>query len=275
MEAWKNWLFEQGPEAVADVAYALILFGLGWLASRFVGRLVSRVLARGKLREEKLLIGLAARAARSTVVVVAAIMALEKLGVSIAPFVASLGVGSLVLGFAFKDSLSNFASGIMILVYRPFRLGDVVDIAGTMGTVEDLNIVSTKLKSFEGPVVYLPNSSVWGTKIVNYARAPFRRTVFSVGIAYGDDQFRAREVIAGVLEADARILKDPAPFVRLKELGDSSVNFDIFVYTAPGAFGDVLNDFYARLKQALEKEGFSIPFPQRDIHLFGEAPPAT
>ena len=269
MQAWKNWFFEQGPEIVVSLASALIILGVGFLAARLASRVLKRALSRGKIGQEKMLIGLICKAARAVVVILAAIIALEKIGVSVAPFIAGLGVSSLVFGFAFKDTLSNFASGLLLIIYRPFLIGDLVDVAGTMGTVEELSIVNTRLKSLEGPIIYLPNSAVWGAKVTNLTRSTIRRTIFEVGIDYGDDIGTAFRVIEKVVADDARILQDPAPFVRLSGLGDSSVNFQIFVYAQPGDFGSLLNDFYARLKPALEAEEISIPFPQQDIHMIG------
>ncbi len=262
-----SWIREVGPGVVAGIVYALVIFVIGILVSKVLGGALRRVFNRGKLKDEKMLIGLVTRTVKGAVIVVAGIMALDQLGVSIAPFVASLGVGSLVLGFAFKDSLSNLASGMLILIYRPFRIGDTVDIGGTMGNVLDLSIVNTTIKDFAGPVIYFPNSQVWGSKITNFSRAEFRRSIFTVGIDYTDDQNGAWEVLQKLINDEERILKDPAPFIRLSELGDSSVNFQMFVYTKPADFGPLLNDFYAKAKTALEAAGYSIPFPQRDIHI--------
>jgi len=261
------WIKEVGPGVVAGVLYALVIFAVGILVSRGLVKLIRRLFARGKLKDEKMLIGLVTRTAKGAVIVVAGIMALDQLGISIAPFIAGLGAGGLVLGFAFKDSLSNLASGMMILIYRPFKIGDTIDIAGTMGNVLDLSIVNTTLKDFAGPVIYFPNSQVWGAKITNFSRAEFRRSIFTVGIDYTDDQNGAWEVLQKLINDEERILKDPAPFIRLSELGDSSVNFQMFVYTKPDDFGPLLNDFYAKAKTALEAAGYSIPFPQQDIHI--------
>jgi len=266
INAFAVWIRDTGPEMLACIAYAVVIFIAGIIIGRFAGKAITTAMDRGKLKDEKMLISLAARTARIAAIVVAGIMALEKLGVSIAPFVASLGVGSLVLGFAFKDSLSNLASGILILIYRPFKIGDTIDVGGTMGNVLDLTIVNTKLKDFAGPIIYLPNRKVWGNKITNYAQAEYRRAIFSVGIAYGDDQNKAWDILQKLINDEERILKDPAPFIRLQELGDSSVNFQIFAYTEPGDYGKLLNDFYAKLKTALESAGYSIPFPQIDVH---------
>ncbi len=262
-----SWIREVGPGVVAGIVYALVIFAVGILVSKMLAGAIRRIFARGKLKNEKMLIGLVTRTVKGAVIVVSGIMALDQLGVSIAPFVASLGVGSLVLGFAFKDSLSNLASGMLILIYRPFTIGDTVDIGGTMGNVLDLSIVNTTLKDFAGPIIYFPNSKVWGSKIINLSRAEFRRSIFTVGIDYTDDQNGAWDVLQKLINAEERILKDPAPFIRLSELGDSSVNFQMFVYTKPADFGALLNDFYAKAKTALEAAGYSIPFPQRDIHI--------
>ncbi len=270
VNAFVVWLQETGPEVLACIAYAVVIFVVGLIVSHAVGRVVTKIILRGKLKDEVALINLATRTARMAVIVLAGIMSLEKLGVSIAPFVATLGVGSLVLGFAFKDSLSNLASGLMILIYRPFKIGDTIDVGGTMGNVLDLTIVNTKLKDFAGPIIYLPNSKVWGSKIINYSRAEYRRAIFTVGIDYNDDHNKAWDVLQKLINQEERILKDPAPFVRLQELGDSSVNFQMFVYTEPGNYGKLLNDFYAKAKTALESAGYSIPFPQTDVHLYRE-----
>jgi small conductance mechanosensitive channel len=179
-----------------------------------------------------------------------------------------MGVGSLVLGFAFRDTLSNFAAGLLIIIYRPFRLGDTVDIGGTMGQVADFTIVNTCLRAFDGPVIYLPNSKVWGNKIVNISRAKTRRAIFTIGIGYDDDLKKAWQVLRDLVAGDERILKEPGPFIRLSELADSSVNFQLFVYSSPGDYGSLLNDFYSRAKTRLVAAGLSIPYPQTDIHLF-------
>ncbi len=275
MAALKNWFFSRGPEMLANLVFALVILAIGYLVSRVAVKIIQGMLARGKLKNEKMLIRLISKTVRALVLTVVGIIALEKIGVSVAPFVAGLGVSSLVFGFAFKDTLSNFASGLLLIIYRPFQIGDLIDIGGTMGSVEDLSIVNTTLKSMDGPVVYLPNSAVWGAQVTNFTRSTVRRQIFEVGISYGDDVIKAFRVMEGILAGDPRVLKDPSPFVRLSGLGDSSVNFQIFVYTRPDDFGGVLNDFYARLKQGLEAEGLSIPFPQRDLHLIGDFPPAA
>ncbi|MDP8213643.1 MAG: mechanosensitive ion channel [Candidatus Euphemobacter frigidus] len=264
------WIKEAGPDVLACIVYAVVIFIAGLIIARIAGKFVVKALSQGKLKDEKMLIGLASRTVRLSILILAGIMALAKLGISITPFVASLGVGGLVLGFAFKDSLSNLASGLLILIYRPFRIGDTIDVAGTMGNVLDLTIVNTKIKDFAGPIIYIPNSNVWGSKITNFSRAEYRRAIFTVGIDYGNDQNKAWDVLQKLINKEERILKDPAPFIRLKELGDSSVNFQMFVYTKPGDYGKILNDFYAKAKTALESAGFSIPFPQSDVHLYQE-----
>ena len=262
-----SWIREVGPGVVAGIIYAVVIFIIGMLISKLLGGALQRIFSRGKLKDEKMLIGLVIRTVRGAVLVVSGIMALDQLGISIAPFVASLGVGSLVLGFAFKDSLSNLASGMLILIYRPLKIGDTIEVSGTMGNVLDLSIVNTTIKDFAGPIIYFPNSQVWGAKITNISRAEYRRTIFTVGIDYTDDQNGAWDVLQKLINAEERILKNPAPFIRLKELGDSSVNFQMFVYTKPSDFGGLLNNFYAKAKTALEEAGYTIPFPQQDIHM--------
>ena len=188
LTSWGSWVKETAPGVIADVVYALVIVVAGIILSGIMAKVVRKLLSRGKLKDEQMLISLAGRSTRAAIMIFAAMIALEKIGISIAPFIASLGVGGLVLGFAFRDTLSNFAAGLLILIYRPFRIGDVIDLEGTMGKVIDLSLVNTRLKAFDGPEISLPNSKVWGSKITNYARAEFRRTIFNIGISYGDDQ---------------------------------------------------------------------------------------
>lgn len=270
LSSWGNWLKETAPGVIADIIYALVIVIAGIILAHFMGKVVSKLLYRGKLKDEKMLISLAVRSTKAAILVFAGMIALDKIGISIAPFIASLGVGGLVLGFAFRDTLSNFASGLLILIYRPFRIGDAIDLDGTMGKVVDLSLVNTRLKAFDGPEISLPNSKVWGSKIINYSRAEFRRTIFNIGISYDDDQNKAWEVLQKLINEEDRILKDQASFIRLSELADSSVNFQLFVYCNPGDLGSLLNDFYSKAKQALEAAGFTIPFPQTDVHLHRE-----
>jgi small conductance mechanosensitive channel len=270
MNTWINWIKATAPGVAADIVYAIVIVIAGMILSHVAAKIVARLLARGKLKDEKMLTGLARKSTRAIILVFALMIALDKVGISIAPLIASLGVGGLVLGFAFRDTLSNFASGLLILIYRPFRIDDVVDVGGTMGQVLDLTIVNTKLKDFAGPEIYLPNSQVWGSKIINYSRAQYRRAIFNVGISYDDDQAKAWDVLQKLINEEKRILPDPAPFIRLSELADSSVNFQMFVHTRPEDYGSLLNDFYAGAKAALESAGFSIPFPQTDVHLYRE-----
>ncbi len=270
MNKWMEWFTSAAPGWAANLVAALLIVLAGSLLARLAVRAVKRVFARSKLKDEQLLIRLTLRAVRASIMILAGIVALDRIGISIAPFIAGLGVGGLVLGFAFRDSLSNFAAGLLILIYRPFRLDDVVDIGGNFGKVIDLSIVNTTIKDFAGPLIFLPNSMVWGSKITNISRADFRRQIFTVSISYGDDQQRARELLAELVAGDERIVKEPAPFIRLGELADSGVNFQIFVYCKPSDFGSLLNDFYVRAKTVLEEAGFTIPFPQRDVHIYRE-----
>ena len=248
-----------------------MIFIVGITIAVLCRKAVRKVLSRGKLKDERMLISLAGNAVRWVVIVFTGIMALKRIGLDMGPFLVSLGAGGIVVGFAFRDTLSNFASGLLVLIYRPFRVNDTVDVGGTMGQVLELTLVNTKLKDFSGPEVYLPNSKVWGSKIINYSRAQFRRAVFAVGISYDDDQQKAREIMLTLINEEERILKDPAPFIRLNELADSSVNFQLYVYCKPSDYGSLLNDFYSKTKQALDSTGISIPYPQTDIHHY----PAT
>jgi len=191
-------------------------------------------------------------------------------GVQVASLVAVLGAAAFAVGLALQGTLSNFAAGVMLLLFRPFRIGDYVDVGGTAGSVVEIGIFSTRLNTPDNVAVVVPNASIWGQTIKNYAANDTRRNDMVVGVSYGDDLGKAQATMLQVLRSDERVLKDPEPVVAVSELGDSSVNLVVRPWCKKEDYWTLRFDLTRRLKEELEAAGCSIPFPQRDVHLFRE-----
>jgi small conductance mechanosensitive channel len=196
------------------------------------------------------------------------IMALSSLGVETTSVVAVLGAAGLAVGFALQNSLSNFAAGVMLLVFRPIRVGDFIEAGGASGIVEEIHIFTTKLKTPDNKIIFIPNSKVAGDNIVNYSLEDNRRVDMTFGIGYSDDITKAKSIIYRILSEDDRILKEPAPQVAVSELADSSVNFVVRPWVKKSDYWGVYFDITEKVKLTFDQEGISIPFPQTDVHLF-------
>jgi small conductance mechanosensitive channel len=199
------------------------------------------------------------------------IIAIAQLGIEVAPLLAGLGIAGFVIGFALQDTLSNFASGLMILVYRPFDVGDVIEAGGVMGKVDQMNLVSTMVLTFDNQLLVVPNKQIWGGVIRNVTHQDTRRVDMKFGIGYSDDIPRAEKVLTDIVTSHEKVLKDPEPVIRLHELGDSSVNFVVRPWSKTDEYWDVYWDITREVKRRFDAEGISIPFPQRDVHVYQEA----
>jgi len=199
------------------------------------------------------------------------IAALGTLGVETASFAAVIAAAGLAVGFALQGSLSNFAAGVMLIIFRPFKAGDFVEAGGAMGAVEAVNIFNTIMKSPDNKKVIIPNSKITGDSIVNYSAQDTRRVDMVFGIGYDDDIRKAKSTLEQILASDERVLKDPAPTVAVSELADSSVNFVVRPWVKTADYWGVFFDITEKVKLTFDEQGISIPFPQRDIHMFQEA----
>jgi small conductance mechanosensitive channel len=195
---------------------------------------------------------------------------LSILGINIAPLFAVVGGASFILAFAMQETLGNLAAGLMIMINKPFDVGDLVDTNGILGEVEAVSIVSTTVRTLDNQVVILPNSQVWGSIITNVTVSPVRRVDMVFGIGYGDDIETASQVLERLVSAHPKILEDPEPNIKVHELADSSVNFICRPWVKTEDYWDVYWDLTRQAKEEFDKAGVSIPFPQRDIHLFSE-----
>ena len=198
------------------------------------------------------------------------IIILGTLGIQTASFVAVLATAGFAVGFALQGSLSNFASGVMLIIFRPFKAGDYVEAGGTAGVVLDVGIFVTRFKTPDNKLILVPNGQITGGTITNYSAHDTRRVDMVFGIGYGDDIKKAKETLLEIVQSDSRVLKDPAPQVALSELGDSSVNFVVRPWVNTADYWDVFFDTHENVKKVFDERGISIPFPQTDVHLFKE-----
>ena len=203
--------------------------------------------------------------------VVVVIAALGQLGIQTTSFIAIIGAAGLAIGLALQGSLANFAAGFLMIIFRPFNVGDYIEGAGTAGTVEEIQVFTTTLKTPDNKSIIIPNAKLTSDNIVNISANPNRRVDFVFGIGYEEDIDRAKEVIADVIAGDKRILKDPPLTVGVVELADSSVNFVVRPWVKTADYWNVFFDINEAMKKRFDKEGINIPYPQRDVHLFQAA----
>ncbi len=188
-------------------------------------------------------------------------------GVEVTSFIAILGAAGLAIGLALQGTLQNFAGGVVILILRPFKVGDVLDAKGYLGIVKEIQIFYTIVNTFDKKVVYIPNGSLANSDMTNYSQEEERRNEWTFGIAYGDDYDKAKALLQKFVEEDSRILKDPEPFFALHSLGDSSVNIVVRAWSTAGDLWPVYFDMNERVYKEFAKAGLNIPFPQMDVHL--------
>ncbi|MEM7205599.1 MAG: mechanosensitive ion channel family protein [Planctomycetota bacterium] len=244
-------------------AMTLLVFRV---VSSVAGKLVDRALGQfGKTSD--LLRKFFVNTVRRVVLFVGLVLALSMVEVDIGPFLAAMGAAGFVIGFALQGTLSNFASGIMILLYRPYDVGDVVELAGVAGSVKAMSLVSTTITSFDNQMVIVPNSSIWGNVITNVTGNDTRRVDMTFGIAYTDDIDQAHQLLTEIVNAHALVLGDPEPTIRLHELADSSVNFIVRPWVKTADYWAVYWDVTKSVKSRFDAAGISIPFPQHDVHV--------
>jgi small conductance mechanosensitive channel len=259
---------------VPDITFRLFLFILVLFIFRILSRITRRVVKaasdRSSLDMSALLKRILVSTSGGAVMAIGVLMALSQIGVSLAPMLAGLGVAGFIVGFALQDSLSNFAAGAMILIYRPFDVDDFVEVTGASGLVKKMNLVSTTITTFDNQTLVVPNSKIWGDVIKNVTAQKERRVDLEFGIGYGDDIEHAERVLHDVVYSHEKVLKHPEPNIKLHTLGDSSVNFVVRPWVKTEDYWDVYWDIMREVKLRFDREGISIPFPQRDVHLHTE-----
>jgi len=255
------WIAMYGLKVIA----ALAILVLGYLASKIARSAVKRVMAKSGVDSTLVLFcGSLVYVGLMAMVVVAAV---GKLGIQTTSFVAILGAAGLAVGLSLQGSLANFASGILMIVFRPFKVGDYVKGGGTAGSVEEIGIFTTSLTSPDNTKIIVPNAKMMSDNIINFTAKPVRRIDIVAGVSYGDDLDKVKNVLRDILESDDRILKDPPPIIGVLELADSSVNFAVRPWVRTGDYWDVFFALQEGIKKRFDEEGISIPFPQQDVHI--------
>ncbi len=199
------------------------------------------------------------------------LIALSQLGISLGPLLAGLGVAGFIIGFALQETFSNFASGIMILLYRPYDVGDLIDVGDVYGEVNKMSLVTTNISTMDNQMIVVPNNKIWGDVIKNVTAQDMRRVDMVFGIAYNDDITKAEEILNDILRSHDKILYNPEPMVRLHTLGGSSVDFVARPWVKIDDYWDVYWDVTKTVKLRFDDEGISIPFPQRDVHVYNNS----
>ncbi len=250
-----------------DLVGALILLIGGWIVAGWARRVVLRVLDRAPRLEETLK-PVIASVARYGILIFVLIAVLAQFGVQTTSIIAVLGTAGLAIGLALQGTLQNIAAGIMLLFLRPFQIGDSIDAEGLAGTIDEIGLFTTHMHTYDGIYLQVPNARLWNHAIRNYSRLPTRRLDIVVGIGYADDIDKAQAVLMDLLENDTRAHADPAPEVMVSELAESSVNLGLRCWTDAGDYWSLRFDLTKAAKQRLDAEGITIPFPQRDVHLY-------
>lgn len=247
------------------VAIALTIFLLGQLAARMISGVIAKLLSHTKL--DKILVDFLRSVVRALLLVVVIVAALDQLGVNTNSLIAMLGAAGIAIGLALQSSLQNFAAGFMLLIFRPFKAGDFVETAGTSGIIDSIGIFSTKLYTGDNKEVIIPNGSIYSSNIINYSSRRTRRIDMTFSVSYGDDIRLAKQIILAVIEAEERVLKDPAPEVAVGELAASSVNFVVRPWVMADDYWAVKFALNEKVKIAFDENKITIPFPHMEVHL--------
>lgn len=268
-----DWLRDHGPSFLSRVVVVLVILVVFWVLAGIGRRLMRRALDRTPLKVSSLGREFLIKSTGRLILLVGLIIAVAQLGVEVGPLLAGLGIAGFVVGFALQDTLGNFAAGMMILLYRPFDVGDVVEAGGVSGKVNQMNLISTMVLTFDNQLLIVPNSKIWGDVIRNVTHQDTRRVDLMFGIGYADDIAHAEEVLVDIVKSHNKVLDDPAPVIRLHELADSSVNFVVRPWAKTEDYWDVYWDITREVKRRFDEHGISIPFPQRDVHVYREETP--
>ncbi|MGV8944592.1 mechanosensitive ion channel family protein [Thermomonas sp.] len=265
----RAWLSAGLVGKAIDLAAAMAILLVGWWLARRVVNLVDRALQR--MQAEEILRGFVRNAVFAALMVVVVIAALQKFGVPTTSLLAMLGAAGLAIGLALKDSLSNIASGLMLIVQRPFKAGDAVQVAGVEGVVEQVRIFTTRMRTYQNELIVLPNSEITTKAIVNLTHKPVRRADVAVGIGYDERIDHVREVLLRVAKANPAVLRKPATDVIVANIGESSINLVLRAWIKTEAFAQTRSELTEAVHRSLTDAGISMPYPQRDVHVYHHA----
>ncbi len=262
---WNNLLQEYAIPWGIKLALALVVYVVGRWVAKLIVAVVRRVMQRAGM--DQILVNFICSIMAALLTVVVVVAALDQLGLNTTSLVAVLGAAGLAVGLALQDSLKNFAAGVMLILFRPFKTGDYVEAAGVAGSVEELAVFWTRLKTPDNKMVIVSNGDIIASSITNYSANETRRVDMVFGIGYDDDIDQARQVIEEVVNGHPQVLQDPAPTIALSELADSSVNFVVRPWSRTEDYWQVKFEITEQIKRRFDQAGVSIPYPQMDVHL--------
>ena len=245
---------------------ALVILVVGWWIAKFAKNIIRRILKRKNV--DNTMVGFICSLSYVAIMTFVIVAAMDKLDIYPATFVAVLAAAGFAIGMAMQGSLGNFAAGFLLIVFKPFKEGDYIEAGGTAGIVEDIQIFTTTLVTPDNKKVIVPNGKIAGDNIINYTAKGTRRLEWVVGTGYQDDIDKVKNVLQNIIDNDQRILKEPASMVAVKEMADSSVNFVARAWANSADYWDLYFDVTETIKKKFDSEGISIPFPQRDVHLY-------
>lgn len=252
------------------LSFLLILAG-AWVLSRVVNKVIARAL-RNVTNASDLLRDFLATIASQLTLIIGIVVALGQLGVEVGPFLAAIGAAGFIIGFALQGTLSNFAAGVMILMYRPFDVGDAVEVAGVSGTVRSMTLVSTTILTFDNQTIIVPNNSIWGNVIKNSTGQATRRVDLKFTIAYGNDEDKARSILESIVRSHPAVLREPEPVVRVHELSNTTITLICRPWVKTEDYWSVYWDLTREVKHRFDAAGISIPLPKQDVHVYLQAP---
>jgi small conductance mechanosensitive channel len=250
------------------IVAAILIFIIGKWLSRRITNLLTKIMEKNNI--DVTLVKFLSSIVYYTLFIVVMIAVAGQLGINTTSFLTIIGAAGLAIGLALKDSLSNLASGVMLIMFRPIKIGDFVDAGGVTGTVQSIDIFNTTIYSIDNKKHIVPNALITGDVITNVTANDTRRVDLEIGIGYDDDITRAKGILAAIIKKEERVLEDPATNIAVSELGDSSVNFVVRPWVKTSDYWDVYFDLTEEIKITFDKEGISIPYPQQDVHLFSE-----
>lgn len=258
----QEWTVLYGVRILA----ALAIFFIGKIVAGSIKKVIVKVMKKSNV--DQTLVSFVASVSYVALMAFVVIAALGKLGIQTASFVAIIGAAGLAVGLALQGSLANFAAGVLMIIFKPFKVGDYIQGGGTAGTVEEISIFTTHLKSPDNTSIIVPNARITSDNIVNYSAKEIRRVDLVAGVSYSDDIDQVKSVLWDIINSDERVLKDPVPTIALFELADSSVNFVVRPWVKSGDYWNFYFDIHEKIKKRFDAEGISIPFPQQDVHLY-------
>ncbi|WP_417683666.1 mechanosensitive ion channel domain-containing protein [Pseudidiomarina aquimaris] len=272
MDQFMGWITEN-QDLIVSYVIKFIVAILILIIGKMIANSVAKLLGRGMTKKgvDGAVISFLSAIVKSVIFIAAVLMALSQVGVQTTSFIAILGAAGLAIGLSLQGSLSNMASGVLIIMFRPFRAGEYVDAGGVSGTVNEVNIFQTVLKTPDNKVVYVPNAQITGQPITNYSREDTRRVDLLIGVSYDADLHKTKEVLESVLKAENRLLKEPAWNIQVHALNNSSVDFIVRPWVNSTDYWPVYWDLMREIKIALDKNDIGIPYPQMDVHLFKQA----